>query len=160
MWMNGIETAARTVLYLAIASACVLAPIEYIKQHSAETELKDAARKAQQDLAEALEKKAEKPVRFTIASMGPSLTLLSPSNAQGQLWFTNVSSRAGEMCLYAVAQNHTTHKESSSIAACQLVDAYASAHMSFMFAGGDLTDSCPSPSACELRIFEAPENGS
>jgi hypothetical protein len=159
LWIDRIEKIARTILCLAIASAVVIVPLEYIKQHSAEAELKEKAKKAELELSEAIAKREEKPARLPIASMGVFLTSLTMSNSQGQLWFTNVSPRAGVVCLHGVAENRTTSKTSTSMAACQEVGAYASAvHMSFMFAGGDLNEVCPNSSSCDLRVAETQES--
>jgi hypothetical protein len=150
------------VLWLSIASACVIAPIEYVHLHKTEAELREAARKADEELkaAEKAEKAAHEPHRLSFASMGTFMSGLVPAAGvdQGKLWFTNVSPRTGAVCVYGVATNHTTGRSSSSIPSCASVAAYGSeVRLSLMFAGGELLDVCPKLGDCDMAIHDAPE---
>lgn len=152
------------VLWLALASAAVIAPISYIRQRKAEAEQREAARvqaqaeaakKAAEDLAEKEERKTEKSL--SLAAMGRYMTSLDTSTATGNLWFTNASPRAGVICVVGVAGNPGTQKTSLSLPACHDVPAYGSAiHVPLMFAGADLKDACPPQGACRLQMKDAP----
>ena len=164
-WIDRIEKTARLILWLAIASACVIVPIAYVNQKRAETKaevnLQESVKRAEAKVEE-LEKK-NKSHRLPFASMGAYLSSFNYSAAQGSMWFTNVSARAGTVCVIGTAQDASVNpdfersKISESIPACQEVAAYASAvHMSLMFAGGDLNAACPK-SNCRLTLKDAPE---
>lgn len=106
--------------------------------------------------AEDLEKKS-KSRRLTFAPMsGSYLSSVAYSAAQGALWFTNTSSRSGVVCLIASAQETEGAKSSESLPSCQEITPYTTAHMTFMFAGGDLGGASPK-SSCHLPFKEAPE---
>lgn len=130
-WLDHVEKAARVVLWLSIASACVIAPIQYISFRNAE---KRAATKAEAELQELVKKgearveereKRTKSRRLTLASMGAYISGLSYSAAQGNLWVTNVSPRTGVLCVYGVAQDPEGSKTSESLPVCHEVGAYA-----------------------------------
>ena len=160
--LDRIEKVGRVVLWFAIASACVVLPIEYVlhknalkrEETKAEAELQTAVKRAEAK-ADELEKR-NKSRRLTLASMGPYISGIHYSTAQGDLWFTNVSHRTGIVCVYGEAQDPETQKTSESIAACHEVGAYAAVHMSLMFAGGDLSSACPK-SNCRVKLKEAAE---
>jgi hypothetical protein len=159
VWIDRIEKLGRLMLWLALAAAVVILPIEYVNSKreatKAEQDLKDEAKKAD-ERADALEKaKAESP-RIALASLGTFLTGINYSKAEGGLYFTNVSPRAGVLCVVGVAQDPGTKETATSIAGCQAVTPYASAHLSVEFAGGDLTNTCPK-SNCLLTFKEATE---
>jgi hypothetical protein len=164
LWIERFERIGRLVLWLSLASVCVIIPIEYVRQHKAEVQrdeavraAEDEAKKAEAKLAEQIKASADKSTLLSLGSMGEYLTALNTSNATGQLWFTNVSARAGVVCVYGVATNPTTHKSVDSMAACQEIGPYASAvHVGLMFPGGDLNDVCPN-SSCSLSMKNAPE---
>jgi hypothetical protein len=162
-WIDRIEKIGRVILWLSIASACVIAPIEYVRLHKTEVELREAARQADEELkaAEKAEKAAHEPHRLAFASMRAHfMSALVPSapGEQGKVWFTNVSPRTGIVCVYGVATSHTTKRESTSLPTCTSIAAYAApVHLSLMFAGGDLLDVCPKQGDCDLTIEDAPE---
>jgi len=160
VWIDRIEKLGRLVLWLALAAAVVIVPIEYVnhkhEESKAEAELKEAVKKAEAKADELEKAKAPSP-RITLASMGTVLSGISYSKATGSVLFTNVSSRTGVLCIVAVAQNPETKETSESIPACQEVGAYASAvHVSAEFASGELANTCPRAN-CLLTFKEAPE---
>jgi hypothetical protein len=159
-WFDRIEKTGRVILWLSIASACVIVPIAYTNQKRAETRAEadlQASVKRSEAKVEELEN-ASKPHRLTLASMGTYLSALNYTTSQGSLWFTNVSARAGTVCVVGTTQDaELTIKTAESLAACQDVAAYASGvHMTMMFAGGDLNAACPKTN-CRLTIKDAPE---
>ncbi len=141
----------------------VILPIAYIghkaedaKAEAAEAELKDAVRKAQ-DKADEIEKaKKNKSNRITLTSLGTFLSGINYTKAEGGLFVTNVSARIGVLCVIGTAQNPETKDVAVSIAGCQEVTPYSSAHLSVDFAGSDLSNTCPK-SNCLLTFKEAPE---
>ncbi|HSQ68378.1 MAG TPA: hypothetical protein VLM85_34450 [Polyangiaceae bacterium] len=160
VWIDRTEKIGRFLLWLALAAAVVIVPIEYVghkrEQSKAEADLQEAVKKAEAK-ADELEKAKERTPRITLASVGTVLSGISYSKAQGSLLFTNVSSRAGVLCIVAVAHNPETKETSESIPACQEVGAYASAvHVVAEFASNDLANTCPR-SNCLLTFKEAPE---
>jgi hypothetical protein len=163
LWIERFERIGRLVLWLSLASVCVIIPIEYVRQHKIEVQRDEAVRvaesetkKAEEKLAEQLKASADKSSRLSIGGMGEYLSVLGAANAQ--LWFTNVSPRVGVVCVYGVATNPATRKTVESIAACQEILPYASAvHMVLMFPGGDLSEACPNAS-CVLSVKDAPES--
>jgi hypothetical protein len=162
MLIDRVEQLARVFLWLAIGSACIVLPIAYFGHRSAEADLKAAADKAHAAAEKAQEQiriaeKAAEEQRLSLGSMGMYMTALTPSTAAASLWITNVSPRKGAVCAVGVATNRTTHRTAKSIASCLNVAAYASTvRMSFMFAGSELNDVCPSQNACEVNFEEAP----
>jgi hypothetical protein len=163
LWIERLERIGRLVLWLSLASVCVIIPIEYVRQHRLEVQRDEAVRvaesatkKVEEKLAEHLKASADKSSRLSIGIMGEYLSVLGTANAQ--IWFTNVSPRVGVVCVYGVATNSTTHKTVESIAACQEIAPYASAvHIGIMFPGGDLSETCPG-SSCVLSVKDAPES--
>jgi hypothetical protein len=159
-WVDGIEKGARVLLWLSIASVCVLVPIGYIGQKRTETEAEIAMREALKNAEAKVEgiEKANAPHRLSLASMGTWFSAINYTTAEGSLWFTNVSPRAGTLCVVGMAQDpELSMKTATSLPACLEVRAYASGvHVSFMFAGSDLTTACPK-SNCRLTFKEAPE---
>jgi|HubBroStandDraft_4_1064222.scaffolds.fasta_scaffold741212_2 hypothetical protein len=159
-WLDRFEKSGRLVLWLSIASACVIVPIAYVSQKRAETkaeaELQAAVKKAEAKVEEL--EKGNKPGRVAFASIGAYMSSISYDKAQGNLWFTNVSPRGGTLCVVGVAQDpELSVKTSQSLPACQEVGAYASAvHVPLMFAGGDLGTACPK-SNCRLTFKDAPD---
>jgi hypothetical protein len=156
-WIDRIEKIGRVVLWLSLASACVIAPVEYMRQHRTEAESREAARKA--DEAEKAEKAVHEPHRLAFASMGMFMSVLVPNSSgdQGKLWLTNVSSRTGILCVRGQATNRATQRTAVSLPRCENIGAYASATVSLMFAGGELSDVCPKQGDCGLTIHDAPE---
>ena len=75
MLLDRIEKLGRIVLWLAISSACVLAPITYLKLQSAAAEMAEASRKADAEEAAKkaqadLDERSGKTQRLTLASIG------------------------------------------------------------------------------------------
>jgi uncharacterized membrane protein len=160
VWIDRVEKIGRLMLWLALAAAVVILPIEYVNHKreatKEEQELKDEAKKAE-ERADALEKaKAENP-RITLASLGGFLSGINYTKAEGGLFFTNVSQRTGVLCVVGVAQDPATKETAESIAGCEAVTPYASAHLSVDFAGGDLSNTCPK-SNCLVTFKEAQES--
>jgi hypothetical protein len=160
MLLDRIEKLGRIVLWLAISSACVIAPITYLKLQSAAAEMAEASRKADAEEAAKkaqaeLDERSGKTQRLPLATMGTFLDSLGA--AQGQIVFTNVSSRSGFLCVVGVARNRTTGKATSSIPACKAVSPYDSTVvLSMMFAGGEMGTVCPN-SSCDLEVVDAPQ---
>ena len=153
-WIDRLEKLGRLVLWLSLASVCVLVPLGIAAQHSKEEALERAEREATKQLAALKAEPPPKPERLTLKSMGMYLGALRKDHAEGQVWFTNVSPRTGVLCIRGVAKNATTGASSESLAACQEVTPYASAvHVSLMFAGGDLTAACQS-GPCQLSAVD------
>ncbi len=153
-WIDRFEKLGRLLLWLTLSTVLVALPVAFTKQHRGEQELRESLQKAEAKLADALAPK--KPPRLALVSMGSLLSSLSQSTATGHLWFTNVSPRAGVVCVQGVAGNRAIQMISTSLPACQEVGAYASAvHMTVMFAGGDLAAAC-GKAECDLTFREAP----
>lgn len=163
--IDRIEKVGRALLWLSIASAFIVAPVEYVRLHAAEAEALDALRrteeqaKAEAEKAERVEKAAHDPQRMAFASMGGYMSALVPSatGEQGKLWLTNVSPRRGVLCVYGVATSRATKRTSTSMPTCVSIADYAAAHLSLMFAGGELLDVCPKQGDCDMTIHDAPE---
>jgi hypothetical protein len=129
-----------------------------MRQHRTEAESREAARKAEE--AEKAEKAIHEPHRLSLASMGVFMAVLVPgaNGDQGKMWLTNVSSRSGILCVHGQATNRSTRRTSSSLPRCETISAYASASLSLMFAGGELSDVCPKQADCDLSIRDALED--
>lgn len=161
--LDRVEKAGRVLLWLSIASACVIVPVAYISQRNAEkraetkaeADLQEAVKRAETRAAELEKKSASRRVSFAAVETS-YLSAIGYSNAQANLWFTNVSSRGGVVCLVATAREADSAKSTDSLPACQEVTPYAGVHMTLMFANGELTASCPH-SNCSLTFNEAPE---
>ena len=155
-WFDRVEKVARSALWLAIASACVIVPLAYVKHRRAEASLREELRVAAERLAEANKEKPPKaaPV-LHLASMGRTLAVLS--KGEGHVLFTNASPRAGVLCVVGVATNPTTQAAITSLAACHDVGAYASAvHMTVLFSGHEMDETC-AKAACTLTFKDAPQ---
>lgn len=155
-WSDRLERVARSTLWLSMAAAVLIVPIAYVRQRRAEAELQEELRKTKDLFAEETKERASKKVLvLKVASMGPMLSGLVKS--EGHVWFTNVSPRAGVVCLLGVATNPTTQASVTSIATCHEVGAYASkVHMTMDFAGRELDEICAKV-ACTLAVKDAPQ---
>lgn len=149
-----VEKIGRGVLWFSIASACLIVPIAYLRQRTSEAESKEAA-----DKAERAEKAGHEPSRLSLASMGHHMTSFVPTavGEQGTLWFTNASPRTGFLCVEGVVTNTGTHRTTTSLATCANIAAYATVHLSMMFAGGEMPSICPKDSTCEMALHDAPQ---
>ena len=155
VWIDRCEKVGRFVLWLVLAAAVLLVPIEYIKQQRAESALREAVRKEELLRAKAEKEKAEKSERLPLESMRPALTLLD--GATGRIWFSNVSARSGVVCVAGIATNPTTKQTSESLPACKLITPYASnVELTVMFAGGDLRVICKDVT-CGFTFKEVPD---
>lgn len=155
-WFDRVEKVARSALWLAIASACVIVPVAYVKHRRAEAELREELRGAAERLAEASKEKPPKaaPV-LKLASMGRTISALAKT--EGHVVFTNASPRAGALCLVGVATNPTTQATVTSLAACHEVGAYASAvHMTVLFSSHEIEETC-AKAPCTLTFKDAPQ---
>lgn len=159
-WIDRIEKVGRLLLWLALAAAVVILPIEWVSHKRESTKAEEALQeelKKAEAKADELEKARTTKARIPLASLGTYLSGLSYSKAQAGLMFTNVSTRTGVVCVIATAQNPDTKETSDSIPACQEVGPYASAvHMSAEFGASDLANTCPK-SNCLVTFKEAPE---
>jgi hypothetical protein len=86
--------------------------------------------------------------------MGMFLQALDQSDAEGRVYFTNVSDREGVLCLVGTAINPDTQRTSASIPACEHVNPYASVSMKLKFAGGDLFEMCKGVK-CRMTVEDA-----
>jgi len=159
-WIEKIERGARVLLWLALAAAVVIVPVEYVShkrdETRAEEDLRDAVKKAEAKADDLEKAKTTKP-RIALASLGTFLSGINYTKAQGNLFFTNVSMRSGVLCVIGVAQNPESKETAESLAACQELTPYASAvHVAAEFGASDLTNTCPK-SNCLLTFREAPE---
>jgi hypothetical protein len=152
-----LEKLGRLVLWLALASACVLAPITYIRLQREERTLQESERKEVEarEKAEKERELAEKHPRLSLKSMGMYMGSLQASDAQGRFWFTNVSPRSGALCVVGVATNPNSRSISTSLPACEQVGPYSSVMIKAMFAGSDLNSVCKGVT-CEFGAQEAP----
>ena len=158
LWIDRFEKIGRLVLWLTLASTVVIAPIEYIKQKRAEEQMQEAARKEFVAAERAAKDKAAKSERISLRSMGLIMRALSVPNASGHVWFTNVSSRTGVVCINGTATNPTTKASTDSLGACVPVGPYASqVEMKVMFAGGELAALCPQTVSCALNLNDLPD---
>ncbi len=113
--IDRIEKLSRVALWTSLAAACVLLPVEYIRQRRLDSELKDAAKRAEEKAAafersmDALKEKLEKkPQRMALAAMGAFMSSLNVSNAEARVFLGNVSPRSGFVCILGVATNPST----------------------------------------------------
>jgi hypothetical protein len=162
VWIDRGEKLARLLLWLALAAAMLIVPIEYIKQRRFEAEVRESVRREDVErarrekvAAEAAKAQAEKSIRMSPS--GAQLMLLDGST--GRLWFSNVSSRAGVVCVVGIATNPTTKASTESLPACKAITAYATnVEIAVMFAGGELRSVCQGVS-CSLRFEDVPDRG-
>lgn len=157
--IDRIEKGARAALWLTLALMFLGTPLAYVSQHRTEAALREQLANAEAQFAADLAKeRAPKPTAvLPFASFGTALSLLSLTKAEGHTWFTNVSPRAGVVCLEGIAKNPTTQRSTTSLPSCAPVAPYASdVHVSFMFAGRDLEEICPKAS-CDFSVKDAPE---
>lgn len=155
IWIDRFEKIARIILWLVVAAAVLLVPIEYIKQQRVESALREAIRKEDLSRARAEKEKAEKSDRLPLESLRPALRVLD--GVTGRLWFSNVSNRTGVVCVAGVATNPNTKQTSESLPACKVVTPYASnIELAVMFAGGDLKVICKDV-ACDINFKEVPD---
>ena len=155
-----LEKVARSLLWLTLAATTVAVPLALAKERRAEADthqrIADATRAAEQKLASFERASADKNARLTLASIGNRLTTLSTENASAQLWFTNVSARAGYVCVIGEVTNGATHALATSLPACAQVSAYSSAvHLTVMFPASDLNAACKG-GPCSLQMKDAP----
>ncbi len=153
-----LEKGGRFVLWVAIAIFFAVVPVSlYARDKQAVKDAEEARAERAREKADLAKQKAEdakKPVRLTLASMGPGMRALVGS--EGLLWFTNATPREGVVCVYGVAS--TTNGQSvESLPSCAHVEPYESnLKVSMMFAGGDLRAICPTPSSCDLSVKDLP----
>jgi hypothetical protein len=162
VWIDRGEKIARLLLWLTLAAATLIVPIEYIKQRRFEAEVRESVRREdgerarrEKAAAEAEKAHAEKSIRMSLS--GPELMALDGST--GRLWFTNVSSRAGVVCVVGIATNPTTKASAESLPACKPITAYATnVEIAVMFAGSELRSVCQGVT-CSLRFQDVPDRG-
>jgi hypothetical protein len=98
---------------------------------------------------------SDKTLRIPFESFGNGLTSLNVENATGQLWFTNLSPRSGQVCVVGEAANAATHAVTLSLPACAEVAPYASAvHVTLLFPAHQLADDCKT-GGCNFRVRDA-----
>ncbi len=151
--LDGVEKIVRCVLWLAIASVCVLVPISYLRMQATETEVKETLRKAKADAEQEVE--AAKTRRISFASLGAALTWVDVEHVEGHVELTNVSPREGMLCVYGIARNRGTGASTVSIPSCHAVGPYASNERVVVSFAHDVADLCKA--GCEFEIRDAPE---
>lgn len=159
--VDKLEKLGRLVLWLTLASGCMLVVLGLARWQSEAAAASASLRAATEREQKRLEKEAAKPQvpaghRLSLKSMGRVMRALDISGAQGAVWFTNVSQRSGVVCVVGVASNETTHQASESLPACTAVSAYEAVNMKMMFAGGELRSVCKGVE-CEFRIKDEPD---
>lgn len=158
-WIEHGEKLARLLLWLALAAAVVIVPIEYVKHHRLEAAARESVRqegikraKEEKAAAEVAKAESEKIKRLPLSSFRPVLTLLD--GTIGRLWITNVSERSGVVCVIGIATNPVSRGTSESLPACKAIEPYASnVEISVMFAGGELRPMCRDVT-CSLQFEE------
>src|SRR5690606_25933254 len=128
-------------------------PLQLVKSN-------DAAEKHRKELS-ALQTKLEKalnppgPELLSIETFGQVLRSFNYRTASGDVWFTNVSPRAGVTCL----QGRLSNREGSATASlpgCAEIRPYSSVHIELTFAGGELAKLCPGGADdCDLKLGDA-----
>lgn len=152
--IDRLEKLGRLLLWLSLVLVLVGVPLSYASQGRAEEPLRQALAKAEAQLAEAT--KPKRPMKLSIASM-QALRSFDQQAARGDLFFTNVSSRSGILCIAGMAVNPNTKDESSSLPVCQEIQPYASlVHISLMFAGGSLAKVC-GRDRCDMHVEDVPD---
>ena len=154
--IDKLEKLARALLWLSLAVSAIFVARGHASKLQHDTRAQTALRTAEQKLA-AASAQAKKPVRLGLDSLRPVMSGLVAGQATGKLWFTNVSPRAGIVCVRGHAVNEKTNRSVKSLAACAPVAAYASVTMELRFAGRELDPICPDANACRLAVEEAPE---
>ncbi len=154
--IDKIEKVGRFVLWVTMAACFALVPLGvYRYRVAAEASAERERQEAREQAETAARLKAERPPRMTLAGMGPLLTAFEPRRAQGHVWFTNVSSKSGPLCIRGTATNPATGQRSQSIPACIEVGPWASTvHLVLMFADGDVANVC-GKGTCDLTLAEA-----
>jgi hypothetical protein len=162
--VDRLEKIGRLVLWLTLAATCVIIPLEYTKRQAAAQREVSAAQAKQDALAAQLEemraaaaKRASGPERITLASVGPFMHVLNEERARAEIWFTNVSPRAGVICLIAKAQNDASGSHTASLPVCRAVAPYESSiNMTFMLAGNSVDSICKN--GCTLSFVDAKDS--
>jgi hypothetical protein len=153
LWFDRIEKVGRFVLWLSLASAVVLMPLTYINfKRSAELQQEESAREAARKASE-----PPKDNRLRLDSMGSIMTALNVPAATGRVWFSNVSSRTGIVCIVGTATNPNTNMTTDSLPSCKQISSYATGvEMQMMFADRDVAEICKATS-CRLSIKDVPD---
>lgn len=157
MLVDRLEKVGRFVLWLSISSVFVTVPLVYARQEETVRRAAAAAQAAEQKLADVVAKAAEdaKPARLELKTMGRVFRALAQS--EGLVAFTNVSGRAGFVCVEGIATNRDTQDASVSLASCAKVEPYQShVQMKLMFARSELAQACKGD-ACDLTIRDVPD---
>jgi hypothetical protein len=164
--VDRLEKIGRLVLWLTLAATCVIIPLEYGKRQAAAQREVSAAEKAQQALKAQLEELQEAaaadsdegPERITLESVGPAMRRLDEDRAQALIWFTNVSARAGIICIVGKAANPSAARSAVSLPACRALAPYESnVNMTVQFAGSDLASACKGGD-CQVGFVDAKDS--
>jgi hypothetical protein len=152
-WIDRLEKVGRLVLWLTLASAVILVPLMYINlRRNAELQQEESAREAARKALE-----PPKDNRLRLDSMGSAMTVLNVSTATGRVWFSNVSSRTGIVCIVGTATNANTNMTTDSLPSCKQIPPYATAvEMQMMFADRDVGEICKA-TTCRLSIKDVPD---
>ena len=153
-WPETAEKTTRAILWVTLSSVFVLVPITVIGMSKTEAQLKEDAKKAEERIAEL--SKPPKVDRFALKGAGAAMTALNVSEAEGRLFFTNVSPRSGVLCVHGVATNPVTSEKNESLSTCEHVQPYATVTIKVMFAGTALREACKN-ATCRLTFEETPD---
>jgi hypothetical protein len=144
--VDKLEKVGRTALWFALAAACMLGVLGFVVTQreavAAAASLQQAAELRAKHDEEKSVREDPKVKRLKLSSMGSVLQALDSNNATGTLLFTNVSPREGVVCVVGIATNETTGQKAESLAACEPVNAYATASIKVKFAGAELSEVC------------------
>ena len=157
LWIERVEKLGRLVLWLTLAAAVVLVPVEYIKQRRAETQLQETQRLEAKAIEKELKAKAEKSDRLPLKGMPSVMRSLNVQSASGHVYFTNVSPRSGYVCITGIATNGSTKETTTSMPSCVAVAPYASmVEVKLLFAGSELEAVCKT-GGCNLGLEDTPD---
>ena len=158
-WSDRLEKVGRAVLWLTLALMFVMVPLAMLRYQFALAEDKAEATKVQEKLtADLAQQKADNgPKRLLLTSMGSVMRSLNFSTAEGRMYFTNVSSRSGVVCVAGVATNTASQETSESLPTCEAVAAYSAVEIKVMFAGATLGQLCPKAADCRMSLVDVPD---
>ena len=156
MWADKLEKITRSLLWSALSVAFIGIPFAMASQFDKQKSLNEAVKKAEENLAAEREKKAE-PVRWPFdISKQMQLSGIDLKENRGYFYFTNISPKAGVICLAGIATNTETNESTESLASCQDIKAYSSVEVIFTFASNNLKAVC-GEGVCRLTVRSIPD---
>ena len=154
--VDRLEKLGRLILWLSLAVFAVMVPIALRAQERQTAMVAERVHAdAERVRLDAEKEKAASLARLPIESMGAAFSGLDGRSAS--VWFSNVSTRAGFVCLHAKATNPNTKAVVTSLPTCQEIHPYASnVNVKMMFAGGDFDPVCGKDVHCALSVNDVP----